>query len=145
MEGNLKSMTKECLKNILDQINNSICIIKTKDGKNELGLFCNIKYKNEYIPILLTSNNINNDDYKDKINVSINNIDKKIEIEDIIYKSDCYNISIIKIKERDNNIKYIEIDEQLYENESEIYYNNESIYIMQYENIKDILISYGMV
>ena len=70
MEGNLKSMKKECLKKILDQINNSICIIKTKDGKEELGLFCNIKYKNKIIPVLLINNYINDKDYQTKIKIS---------------------------------------------------------------------------
>ena len=47
MERYLKSVTKECHEKILDQLNNSICIIKEKDGNKDLGLFCNIKYKNE--------------------------------------------------------------------------------------------------
>ena len=52
MEGYLKSVTKECHEKILDQMNNSICIIKGKDDKNEIGLFCNIKYKNQNIPVI---------------------------------------------------------------------------------------------
>ena len=145
MERYLKSVTKECHEIILNQMNNCIYIIKGKDGKNEIGLFCNIKYKNQKIPVLLINNYINNEDYQDKINISFNNKDKIIELENIIYKNKENNISIIKIKEKYNYIKYIEIDDKLYENESEMYYNNESIYIIQYNNIKDILISYGII
>jgi len=145
MERYLKSVTKECHEKILDQLNNSICIIKEKDGNKDLGLFCNIKYKNENIYVLLKNNHMNNDDYLDKITVSINNKDKILEIEDIIYKSEDYNISMIKIKERDDSIKYLEIEEDLFEKESEMYYNNESIYVIQYDNIKDLSISYGIL
>ena len=48
-----KPQTKECHENISEQINKSICIVKGKDKKLEIGLFCKIKYKNEYISSLL--------------------------------------------------------------------------------------------
>ena len=43
------------------------------------------------------------------------------------------------------NNDFIEIDDKLYENDSEMFYNEESIYILQYNNIKDILVSYGTI
>ena len=70
---------------------------------------------------------------------------KLIELDNIIYKNIDDNISIIKLKEKDNNIKYIEIDDKILENESEMNYDNESIYIIQYDNIDNILISYGVI
>ena len=39
----------------------------------------------------------------------------------------------------------VEIDNKLWENESEMYFYNESIYIIQYNNKNDILISYGVI
>ena len=136
-----KSVTKQCHKNILDQMNNSIYDIK---NKKEKGLFCYIKINHNKIPVLIINKYINNDEYLNNINVSINKKDINIEIDDIIYKDKINNISIIKIKNDNKNIKYIEIDDKLYEKESEIYYKNESIYILQ--NIKnDILVSYGII
>jgi len=137
MEFSLKPVKKECHEKISEQMNNSICTIKRKDGKFEIGLFCYMKYKKENIPILLINNYINNDKYNGRIKVSIYNKEIELEIEKIIYKNDDYNISMIKIKEI-YNIKYIEIDDKIYENESEIYFYYESMYIMQINNINDI-------
>jgi len=123
-------------------MNNSFCTIK---DKKDIGLFCYIKYNHNKIPVIIINNYINNEEYLNIINIILNNKDEIIEIDDIIYKDKINNISITKIKNINNkNIKYIEIDDKLYEKESEIYYKNESIYILQ--NIKnDILVSYGII
>ena len=134
-------VTRQCHLEILEQMNNSIGMIK---GKNELCLFCYIKVKGKNIPVLLINNYINNEDYKDKIIVSMNKEDINIELEDMIYKDVYNNISIIKTKVN-NNIKYIEIDDYLYEKEPELYYDKESIYIIQFNNIQDISVSYGII
>ena len=125
-------------------MNNSICTIKGKNGKIEEGLFCYIKFTNENIPILLINDYINNEDYKGKIKVFINNIEKTIEIDNILYKNEKNKISMLKIKEN-NFIKYIEFDDKLYENDSELNCSNKSIYTIQYNHINDILISYGII
>ena len=53
---------------------------------------------------------------KNNTNISIKN--EKIELDVIIYKDIDYNLSIIKIKNYiNNNIKFIEIYDKLYENE----------------------------
>ena len=141
MEEYPRSVTKKCHEKILDQMNNSIGIIK----ENEIGLFGQLKYENKDIYILIINNYIKDEDYKGKINIEINNEKKLIELDNIIYKNIDDNISIIKLKEKDNNIKYIEIDNKLLENESEINFDNESIYIIQYNNKDNILISYGVI
>ena len=125
MEEYPRSVTKKCHEKILDQMNNSIGIIK----ENEIGLFGQLKYENKDIYILIINNYIKDEDYKDKINIEINNDKKLIELDNIIYKNIDDNISIIKLKEKDNNIKYIEMDNKILENESEMNYYNESIYI----------------
>ena len=52
---------------------------------------------------------------KNNTNISIKN--EKIELEVIIYKDIDYNLLIIKIKNHiNNNIKFIEIYDKLYEN-----------------------------
>ena len=125
MEEYPRSVTKKCHEKILDQMNNSIGII----NENEIGLFGQLKYENKDIYILIINNYIKDEDYKDKINIEINNDKKLIELDNIIYKNIDDNISIIKLKEKDNNIKYIEMDNKILENESEMNYYNESIYI----------------
>jgi len=141
MEVYPKSITKQCHIKILEQMNNSICRIK---NNNEIGLFCNIKYNYKINQVIIINSFIDNDKYTNKISVILNNKLEIIDIDEIIYKDKIQNISIIKIKNNSNNIKYIEMDDILYKKESEIYYNNESIYILQIKN-EDILVSYGII
>ena len=139
-----KSVTKQCHQKILEQMNemnNSIFRIKNKNG---IGLFSFIKHNHNTIHVAIINNYINNDEYLNRINVLLNNKEIIIEIDDIIYKDKINDISIIKIKNNNNIIKYLEIDDKLFEKESEIYYKNESIYILQ--NIKNnALVSYGII
>jgi len=138
MEDYPNSVTKQCHETILKQMNNSFVVIKEK----EIGIFIHIKNENKDIYAILINNYINNEDYKDTIKIKINNQDENIELEDIIYKNKEDNISIIKLKQKNKKINYIEIDDKLYEDKI---YNKESIYIIQYNNINDILISYGII
>ena len=136
-----KSVTKKCHQKILKQMNNSICKIK---NKKEIGIFSYIKYKHSNIYVIIINKYINNEEYLNTINIILNDQEEIIEINEIIFKDKINNISIIKIKNNNKNIKYIEIDDKLYEKESENYYKNESIYIFQ-TIINDILISYGII
>ena len=137
MEDQPRSVTKKCHETITDQMNNSFCIINEKD----IGIFIHIKYENKDIYAILINNIIKNNDYKNKKNVKVNGKDKNIEFEDIIYKNKEDKISIIKLKQKYNKINYIEIDDKLYKNEM----NKESIYIINYNNKNNILISYSVI
>ena len=113
-----KPVTKKTTQKILEQMNNSFFIINEKD--NSYGLFCKIMNKNKNIPVIIINN------FKGKINNSINiltnnNKHKKIKLANIIYENKEFNILIIKIEDNfDKNIKFIEIDDKLYENDYEI-------------------------
>ena len=63
------------------------------------------------------------------------------------YKNKNFNISIIEIKENnlDENINYLEMDNYLYNQEYEMYYKKDSIYIIQYENLENVSVSYGLI
>ena len=53
---------------------------------------------------------------------------------------------MVEIKEeRKNKIKFLEIDDAIYKNDSEMYYYKEPIYIIQWKNIKDASLSYGII
>ena len=118
-----KPVTKRCTQEILNQMNTIFYEIN-----QNFGFFCNTKFKGEKITVLIINNYINDEDVRTLNDVSINN--EKLEIEKIIYKNWEYNISIIKIKNKNDNFNFIEIDDKLYENDSEIYYDKESIYIL---------------
>ena len=77
-----------------------------------------------------------NDDYQ---MISINKKSK-------LYSSvrDNYDIMIIKLNEDDINIKnYLEIDNNIFKNNSEFSYKDEPIYILHYPNAEKPSISYG--
>ena len=141
MEKYPKPVTKQKTKKILEQMDN--LFFKINEENENIGIFCNIKYKNKKIPVVITNNHMSSDDY---INVSINKKKKKIEIGDVIYNNKEYNYSILEIKENvENKFPFLEIDNELYLEESSMYYNNRSIYVLQYINEKDITVSYGVI
>ena len=68
-------ISKECTRKIVNQMENSIYLIKGKEKEFNIGFFCHIIYNNKKIPILITSYQIINERYisnNDKINI-INN------------------------------------------------------------------------
>ena len=146
MNGYPKPMTKHCLSKILDQMNNSLYKINEKDGKFETGFFCYVKIKEKTIPVLIINNSIQLDEYKDKINVSINNKSISIEVGETCYQNKDYNMTMIEIK---NNKKYkiifLEIDDGIYKNDSEMYYDKQPIYIIQWKNMQDTFLSFGII
>ena len=144
---NLKPLSKQCTQNILNQMNNNL-IGKIIFNNNNIFLcfFTKIKYKTRNILVMITNYQIinytvNNNDY---INVYINNNLTRIEFEKIKYFNKEYNLAVIQIKEN-NNINYFELDEYLYLKESESFYYNESIYILNYNNKRDITVTYGII
>ena len=140
MEEYPKPMNKICIQKIFNQMNTTFYEIN-----QNIIFFCNIKYQNKKIPVLIINKCIYNEDMHLYDNITINK--EKIELDHFIYKNKDDNISIINIKNNNNNknINYIEIDDKLYEKDSEMYYNKESIYTMQYNSTKDILVSYGII
>ena len=153
-------ITLKATEKILDQMNNGICRI-FNNNKNGTGFFVKIPYKKYILPVLITNSHvINIDDILNKsiISIYINNDKslKKIKLDNNrkIYLNEKSNITIIEIKEEDKlNNKYLELDDniinyfKLNENEKLYYLNNiyynESIYIFNYVEDNDILVSYG--
>ena len=142
MEEYLKPISKQCTQRIFEQMNNiSFGIIKYT---HQICFFTKIKYNNIKIPVMVTNYNIIN--YianNNNINIYINNEINKIEFVKGKYFNKDYSISIIEIKEN-KKINYLELDDNLYINECQNYYNKESIYILNY-NKNDIEVSYSMI
>ena len=143
MEDYPKPINKDIMKKILEQMNFTFYIINQKNYN--IGFYCFIKYHNKKIPVIIINNYLKNEDKKDSLDILINNKIQKIELSNIIYKNEEYNITIILNKNNNKDFKYIEIDDKLYEEEYEMKYKKESIYILQYNNIEDIFVSYGII
>ena len=142
MEEYPKPATKQSIENIFRQMNCSFYKIIEKDKTFTNCFFTHIKYKKEKIPVIIINNF---GEYNHKIEISINNKNEIIELSDIKYINKNYNLTIIKIKEnKKDNIQFLEIDENIYDKESEIYYIKDSIYVIHYIQ-NDILVSFGII
>ena len=143
----------EGTKKILNQMENSICKIYKNDGGKGTGFFCNINYNNKIIPVMMTNNHVIDERYvkdSDEIKVTLND-DKEIKIiklddNRLIYSNEEYDTTIIEIyPEKDKINNFMEIDEIVFKEESNILYNNKSIYIIQYPNCDKASVSYGIM
>ena len=132
---------------ILKQMKYSICNINNKNG-NGTGFFCKISN----IKLLITNNHIINQETINnnqiiKVKLNDNKISKDIKIKDY-YISIEYGTTIIEINDNnnDNNINYLEIDNEIFDEKINI--DNESIYIIQYpkyDNEQKGAVSYGIL
>ena len=137
-------LSRQCIKKILDQMENTFYKIKKNDKDFEIGYFCHINYENETIPAFITKSDVIKE--KDnKLELTINNKPKIINLEDFRYKNKEHDVEIVVIeKNQKNEINFIEIDDKLYQKDYEMYYFNQSIYIIQCNN-KDIFVSYSLI
>ena len=146
MENYPKPVTKDTHKKIMEYLDNSIYKIKINDGKYGIGFFCYIKCHNKNIPVLITNYKIINEKYysnNNNIKVLIDNELITIEFGSIHYINKDLDISIMEIKEN-KLINILDIDENIYKEESEMCLNKESIYIIHNIN-NDICASYGII
>ena len=141
---------------ILGQMKKSICKINVGHGKIGTGFFCYIPYQyNKTLKVLITNYHIIDDNYikyNNKINLGINDneyyINIPLENDRKIYLNINEDLAIIEIKEKDNlnNIKFLELDNRLLnENSKKTYTSENSIYIVHYPNAKEASVSYGIV
>ena len=136
-----KPVSKQCTQRILEQMNNnSFGIIK---DINQICFFTKIKYHNLQIPVMITNYDIINYIANNNLNIYINNEKNKIDFGKAKYFVKDYSIAIIEIKDN-NRISYLELDDYLYINDYQKYYNKESIYILNY-NKYDIEVSYRII
>ena len=142
-------------------MNKNICRIYN-NNRQGTGFFLSIPYKMNLLPVLITSNQIiNEEDILNNRNISLYlNNDKKIKTIKLdnnrtIYTNEKFDITIIEIKENIDklNNSYFELDDEIInsfklDKNSDINYlhhkySNESIYILDYRKNKDIFVSYG--
>ena len=137
---------------IIDQMINFICRIKINET-NGTGFFCNIPMENnETKHFLLTSYQVLNEiEYNniEEINIFLNDEnDKKtinLKIKRITYFNKEYDITLIEIKEDDDINNFLELDDKLFIDKSKDYYENKSIYVIQYPSGKNSVVSYGIL
>ena len=142
-----KPVTKQCTRNILNQMDNIFYKTKRNGDKYEYVIFCHFYIENKKIPVMIGNYDIINEQYvanNDTIEVLFNKEIIKIEFGNTRYFNKPYCFSVIEIREN-NKIKFLELDDYLYEKESQFYYNNESIYSIFYDNDNYISVEYGVI
>ena len=141
-------VTRQCTKKILDQMNNrQIYKISKKNDEYEFGFFCNITYKKTKKTALITKSNILDEISEQNTLVIFSDDDspKTIELSDLFYQDSINDLAILEVKDYKNlNPNIIDIDDYINNIESDIYYQKESIYIIQYKK-DNVLVSYGII
>ena len=121
----------------MDYLDNSIYQIKGYEDKYGIGFFCSLKCHDKNLFVLITNYQIINDNYLKNYNyidVLINQKLIRIGFNLIYYLDKHLDLSVVEIKEN-KAIKILELDEDIYMEESEIYLNKESIYIINDNNV----------
>ena len=138
---------------IIEQMKKFICKIILEDGTKASGFFCKIPFPSidHLITVLITNNHVINEKllYKgEKIELIINEESKTKNINlnnRIKYTNEEYDITIIEIKqEYDKIYNFLELDNNIITETSNIKYIKESIYIIQYPEGK-LSVSYGLL
>ena len=147
---------------ILEQMKKCVCKIHI-GGTKGTGFFVKIPYRNEYLRVLITNNHIigiNEIINGEDITISLNNesIFKNISINSQRkrYTNEFLDVTIIELFEEKDGIKdFLSLDNHIIQalnlpnnkinNFLSNIYKNESIYLLNYLNGKDIFASYGLL
>ena len=152
-----KSLSIEQNKIILEQMEKCVCKINCNDGGNGTGFFCKIPFPDTYhlLPILMTNNHVLNNKeigLNKKINITLNNDQKNYQIllDDsrkayTIEKP--YDVTFIEIKKEDglDIDKFLEIDNQIFENNPNEIYLQKTIYLLHYPKGEELKYSLGVI
>ena len=142
---NSSSLYSGCLPIICNQIDNSLCKIKKKNGGIGTGFICRIPFPdfNNLLPVFITCYHVlKKEDITEGKEIELEfkqEIKKKILINNsrkIYFNKDKYDITIIEIIKEDgfNNDSFLEIDDYLckLDNLNEIYRERNNIYLIHY-------------
>ena len=130
------------------------CICKVKNNQIiGTGFFCRIPYKNNTkINVLITSYQIIDDFYlnqNNQINLLLNDYNElkiiNLDPSRKIFSTKDFNTTIIELKQNDNITNFLELDDNLFSNNSKSLYENGSIYMLQYLNGGNASVSYGIL
>ena len=138
--------------NIMDQMKTCIFKIYISNKGYEIkgsGFFCLIPFHNKKFPVIITNNHVLDEKILEKekfISLELNNLIKKIQINDNrkIYTNRNYDITIIEIiPEKDNIFNFLELDEKIFFEDSDLFLRRLSIYLLY--SGKTISVSYGLI
>ena len=144
IENNAISIPSSALKVISDLADKCVCKIQNDNNEKGTGFFCAIPFPDKYqrLPVLITNNHIlNESDITEgkKIKFSINNEKFSFEIEidndRKKYNSETYDITIIEIKKNKDKLNidsFLDIDEQIFNDNPQEIFKRKSVYLLHY-------------
>ena len=137
-------------KAILNQMTYCICKIKI-NATNGTGFFCKIPHKNRSIKVLMTNYHVLDDIYyqQNKDITFFLNDEKEVKIINLgierkTYFNKDYDVAMIELKEKDKINNYLELDDNLFKEETKAYYKDISIYTLHYPYGNKASVSYGL-
>ena len=142
-------ITEKQKQNIKNQIENSFCEIEVNENEHLIGFFCYIPIQNEInlLPALIINKFIEKE--KDKITIYKNNncLSLSIDKERKIFSIKEYNITFFEIKKDDNldMNSFLDIDEDVYDEDLKENFSQKLIYLLYYSKSKDIKYSLGII
>ena len=150
IKGSINYITIKKTEKIIRQLKTSIC--KISGNKIGTGFFCYINLEGKDIQCLITNYHILDEQFiktNKKIIISLNDNSIYEELlineKDILYLSgrNEYDIIIIKLNIELNYVNYLQLDDNLFNNNSEKGYGEQSIYILHYPNGSEASVSFG--
>ena len=141
-----------CTEKILSQMRHSICKIKIQ-GTYATGFFCRTQFEtNENIDFLMTNYHVIDEKYCEEnkeINLLLND-DKEALVIDLTIKRSTYfnkdyDIALIELKKIDKVENFLELDDNLFKENEKIFYEEKSVYVLQYPNGRIAFVSYGLL
>ena len=142
-----KPVTIEQTSIILYQMKHCICKIYKGNGT---GFLCILPYNN--IKLLITNYHIINNKYiknNKAIKITFNDDTEERDIlltenRKIFFDKE-NDTTIIEIKDNDNIKHFLELDDKLFNSHSELFYENNSIYVLHYPKLNKSSVSYGLI
>ena len=123
------------------------CIYKINiNGSTGTGFFCFIPYNGKYLPVLILADYMISDE-TNEICIKLNGENKLIKInnERNKYKNREFSIAIVEIiPKKDLIYDFLEIDQNIFQQNSEEIFNKVSIYILHITN-ENKIISFGTI
>ena len=157
LDGYPRIISYENIKKIINQMDENICKINT-ERTSGTGFFCKIPFptRENMLPVLITNNHIISRNLINKKDVNIEVDIKKEKDTKILnlnnrmkYTDEDYDITIIEIKDTDEIMNYLELDEKITdsiingENRNRDYIDR-TIYVLQYPD-GNLSVSFGVV
>ena len=130
---------------ISEQLKKCICRIEINKEKGT-GFFCFIQYNGKYLPVLIFAEYMLSDE-SNEIGIKLNNENKVIKVKDgrKIFRDRELSTAIIEIiPQKDLIYDFLEIDQNIFQQNSEEIFENVSAYILHNPN-ENKIITFGII